>query len=164
MTPEFSRPVTLDHVPAGGQSLSLAASEEERAALARRLGLLGLLSFTGELQLRPAPEGCVLVTGRLAAKVDQACVVSLEPVRQRVAEEVAWRLLPDGMEPSDGDDDPDDIPAEAGVVDLGEALAQQLSLALDPYPRAPGAVLPAEAGDGGAHGPFAALAKLKQPE
>lgn len=164
MSAEFSRPVTLDHVPAGGQSLTLIASEAERTALAGRFGLLALVSFRGELQLRPAPEGRVLVTGRLAAEVDQACVVSLEPVRQSVEEEVAWRLLPDGVEPTDGDDDPDDIPATAGIVDLGEALAQQLSLALDPYPRAPGAELPAEAGDGAAHGPFAALAKLRRPE
>jgi uncharacterized metal-binding protein YceD (DUF177 family) len=163
MKPEFSRPLTLDHVPAGGQALALTASEVERAALATRFGLLGLLSFTGELQLRPAPEGRVKVTGRLAAEVEQACVISLEPVRQSVAEEVAWRLLPDGAEPSDGDEDPDDLVAEQGVVDLGEALAQQLCLALDPYPRAPGAQLPGEAGDGGTHGPFAALAKLKRP-
>jgi len=66
-----------------------------------------------------------------------------------------------GEEPSDGDDDPDDIPAdESGVVDLGEELVQQLSLALDPYPRAPGAEIPPEHA-GGAHGPFAALARLK---
>lgn len=164
MSVEFARLLTLDHVPAGGQSFLLIASAGERAALAERFGLLDLLSLTGELQLRPAAEGRVLVTGRLVAEVEQACVVSLEPVRQRVEEEIAWRLLPDGMEPSDGDDDPDDIPAEGGAVDLGEALAQQLSLALDPYPRAPGAKLPPEAGDGDAHGPFAALAKLKRPE
>lgn len=164
MSPEFPRPVTLAHVPAAGQALLLLADEGEREALAARFELLDLLSFTGELQLRPAPEGRVMVTGRLVAEVDQACVVTLEPVRERIEEAVAWRLLPDGMEPSDGDDDPDDIPAEGGVVDLGEALAQQLSLALNPYPRAPGAELPPEASDDGAHGPFAALAKLKRPE
>jgi len=48
------------------------------------------------------------------------------------------------MEPSDGEDDPDDIETEQDVADLGEALAQQLSLALDPYPRAPGAAMPRE--------------------
>jgi uncharacterized metal-binding protein YceD (DUF177 family) len=164
LTTELSRPLTLDHVPAAGQFLLLVASEAERAALAERFGLLALLSLPGELQLRPGPEGRVLVTGRLMAEVEQACVVTLEPVRQLVDEMVAWRLLPDGVEPSDGDEDPDDLPAEAGAVDMGEALAQQLSLALDPYPRAPGAELPAEATDGGAHGPFAALAKLKRPE
>jgi uncharacterized metal-binding protein YceD (DUF177 family) len=163
MSVEFPYPVTLAHVPAGGQSLLLIAEAGQRTALAKRFELLDLLSLTGELELRPAPEGRVQVTGRLVAEVDQACVVTLEPVRARIEEPVAWRLLPDGMEPSDGDDDPDDIPAENGVVDLGEALAQQLSLALNPYPRAPGAELPAEATDGSAHGPFAALAKLKPP-
>ncbi len=52
-------------------------------------------------------------------------------------------------------------------IDLGEAVAQQLAIALDPYPRAPGAALPEElrAGAGGARaaeGPFAALESLKR--
>ena len=67
------------------------------------------------------------------------------------------------MEPSDGEDDPDDIESEQGAADLAEALAQQLSLAIDPYPRAPGAEMPDLEG-GGAHGPFATLLKLKRPE
>jgi hypothetical protein len=164
MSPEFSRPLTLAHVPEAGQSLRLEAGEAERAALARRFGLIALHALEADLRLRPGPEGRVRVEGVLRAEVEQACVVSLEPVRQRLEEAVAWRLLPEGIEPSDGDEDPDDIPSEGGVADLGEALAQQLSLALDPYPRAPGATLPAEAGDGGAHGPFAALAKLRPRE
>jgi hypothetical protein len=93
--------------------------------------------------------------------LEQACVVTLDPVLQRIDEPVAWRLLPAGMEPSDGDDDPDDIETEASVADLGEALAQQLSLALDPYPRAPGAEVPEAYRPDGASGPFAALARLR---
>jgi hypothetical protein len=65
------------------------------------------------------------------------------------------------MEATDGDDDPDDIETEAGIADLGEALAQQLSLALDPYPRTPGAELPDEYRADGASGPFAVLRKLR---
>ncbi len=42
------------------------------------------------------------------------------------------------------------------MIDLGEALAEQLALALDPYPRKPGAKLPSEASDDGAN-PFSAL-------
>ncbi|MCX8132697.1 MAG: DUF177 domain-containing protein [Roseococcus sp.] len=164
MRPEFSRPVQLAHLPREGRSLRLEADAAERAALTRRFGLLALHALSGELRLAPAPGGLVHVEGLLRAEVEQRCVISLEPVRQRVEEAVAWRLLPEGVEPSDGDADPDDIPSEAGVADLGEALAQQLSLALDPYPRAPGATLPAEASDGGAHGPFAALAKLRPRE
>lgn len=163
MTPEFPHPLVLAHVPAGGQALRLEADPEQCAALARRMGILAVHSLTAELTLRPVEQGRIAVTGRLRAEVEQECVVSLEPVRQRVEEDVAWRLLPDGMEPSDGDDDPDDIEGPGGVADVGEALAQQLSLALDPYPKAPGARRPDDPGDTGPHGPFAMLAKLKRP-
>jgi uncharacterized metal-binding protein YceD (DUF177 family) len=161
--PEFSRPLALASVPASGLRLTLEAGPEERAALARRLGLLALDALAAELVLAPGPDGTVAVTGELAAEVVQACVVSLEPVRQRVAEPVAWRLLPEGTEPADGEEDPDDIACPGNQADLGEALSQQLSLALDPYPRAPNAQLPEDPGAGAAHGPFAALAKLKRP-
>ncbi|WP_424811647.1 DUF177 domain-containing protein [Roseococcus sp. YIM B11640] len=163
MSTEFSHPVILSHVPSGGRGLRLEASEAERAALAERLGLLSLQSLSAELQMDPGPQGVVKVTGRLRAALEQACGITLVPVRQEVDVPLAWRLLPEGMEPSDGEDDPDDLESERGVVDLGEALAQELSLVLDPYPRAPGAEMP-ELGDDAPHGPFAALLKLKRPE
>jgi uncharacterized metal-binding protein YceD (DUF177 family) len=161
--PEFSRTLALAAIPAGGLRLALEAGPEERLALGRRLGLLALEALTAELALAPGADGAVAVTGRLAAEVVQECVVSLAPLRQQVAEAVAWRLLPEGMEPADGENDPDDIACPGGVADLGEALAQQLSLALDPYPRAPDARLPEDPDAAAAHGPFAALAKLKRP-
>lgn len=161
MTPEFSRRLTLAQVPAAGRDLRLEAAAEEREALARRLGLLALHALSADLRLVPDEEGAIHVTGRLAAELEQECGITLVPVPQSVAEEVAWRLLPEGVEPSDGEDEPDDIESEQGVADLGEALAQQLSLAIDPYPRAPGAELPEGLGDQGAHGPFASLLKLK---
>jgi hypothetical protein len=42
------------------------------------------------------------------------------------------------------------------VLDLGEAVAEQLALALDPYPRVPGAELPEIESDPQER-PFAAL-------
>jgi hypothetical protein len=61
-----------------------------------------------------------------------------------------------------GRQQPDEIPSENGVVDLGEAVAEQLALALDPYPRAPGAAMPEETDDAAAERhPMAALAKLR---
>ena len=42
-------------------------------------------------------------------------------------------------------------------------MAEQLALALDPYPRAPGAALPSEANDAAEH-PMAGLAKLRPAE
>jgi hypothetical protein len=163
MTPEFPHPLPLAHVPAAGATLRLHPDAAQRAALARRMGILAVHDLTADLTLRPVVEGCIAVRGVLRAVVEQECVVSLEPVRQVIEEPIAWRLLPDGMQPTDGDDDPDDIECPGGVADLGEALAQQLSLALDPYPKAPGARRPDDPGDTGPQGPFAALAKLKQP-
>ena len=52
-------------------------------------------------------------------------------------------------------------PIAAGEIDLGEAVAQQLAVSLDPYPRAPGATL-ASTGEAEAQSPFAALAALKK--
>lgn len=163
MTPEFSHRLPLAHVPAGGQSLTLSAGAEERAALVARLDLRALHLLEAELRLKPGPEGVILVQGTMRAELEQACGITLAPVRQSVSEPVAWRLLPEGSEPSDGEDDPDDIETEQNVADLGEALAQQLSLAIDPYPRVPGAEMPAEMGGDGPQGAFAALLKLKRP-
>lgn len=161
MTPEFSYPLVLAHVPAEGLALRLEADAEARARLAARLGLLALHALSAELRLNPEPEGRIGVRGRLWAELEQACVVTLEPVAGRIDAPIAWRLLPAGLEPSDGDDDPDDIETEAGVADLGEALAQDLALALDPYPRAPGAEVPAEYRPDEADGPFAALVRFR---
>ena len=161
MSPEFSHRLALAKVPSAGLSLTIAATAEERAALARRFDLLALHELSAELHLAPGEESVVHVSGRLTASLEQACGITLVPVRQAVEEALAWRLLPEGMEPADGEDDPDDIETEQGVADLGEALAQQLSLAIDPYPRAPGAEMPGHLSEGGAHGPFAKLLTLK---
>ena len=53
---------------------------------------------------------------------------------------------------------------DGAAADLGEAVAETMSLALDPYPRAPGAAGALnDAGimDPGEAGPFGALAGLK---
>lgn len=161
MSAEFSHRLPLAHVPAAGQRLHLEAGPAEREALARRLDLLRLDHLEADLLLIPGDQGAIQVTGELTAELEQACGITLVPIRQSVREAIAWRLLPEGMEPSDGEDDPDDIETDHGVADLGEALAQQLSLALDPYPRAPGATMPEAAEDDAAHSPFAKLLRLK---
>jgi uncharacterized metal-binding protein YceD (DUF177 family) len=161
-TPEFSRPIHADRIGPEGRTERIEASEAERAALARRFDIPGIGRLAAEVALRPEPGGAVRATGRLSAEVTQSCVVTLEPIEQRVEEAVDLRFVPEGME-SDGDDpeSPDEVPMAGGVLDLGEALAEQLSLALDPYPRAPGAELPKEAGEGDQANPFAALRALR---
>jgi uncharacterized metal-binding protein YceD (DUF177 family) len=139
--PEFSRLVRLVPEP---REVVLEPDTAERAALALRFGILGIGAFTARLRLQPETGGTIRARGRLEATVEQACVVTLEPVVQPVSVALDLRILPDGVEPSDDDpDSPDEIESAGGQVDLGEVVAEQLALALDPYPRAEGAVLPA---------------------
>ena len=156
---EFHRPLPLGRVGPEGRTEVLEPTGAEREALARRLHIPGIGALRATLRLAPEPDGAVRVEGRLEAEVTQECVVTLEPVAQQVAEQFVLRLLPSGREPADGPDDLDEVMAEGDVADLGEVVAEQLALALDPYPRAPDAELPAEARDEAA-GSFAALAAL----
>jgi uncharacterized metal-binding protein YceD (DUF177 family) len=164
VTPEFSRIVNLARLPPEGREERLEAKPAECAALARRFGILGVNRLAARLRLQPEPGGLATVEGRLEAEVVQACVVTLEPVVQAMDEPVRLRILSPGEVPSEDPEAPDEIEAEGDSVDLGEAIAEQLALALDPYPRAPGAALPGE-GEGEEpppSGPFAGLAALRK--
>jgi uncharacterized metal-binding protein YceD (DUF177 family) len=158
--PEFSRPLALGRVGPEGRREVLEADAAEREALARRFGIPSIERFRAELVLRPEPGGAVCAEGRLEAELVQSCVVTLEPVPQHVEEPVALRFLPGGQEPGEGPEDIDEVETVNGTADLGEALAEQLALALDPYPRAPGATLPEEATDTSVN-PLAALGRLR---
>lgn len=167
MQSEFSRPVALARIPPDGRQENLRAAPAECAALARRFGIPAVNRFEAALRLLPEPGGGVAIEGRLAAEVVQECVVTLEPVVQQVEEAVHLRILGPGEGASDDPEAPDDVDAPGGVADLGEALAEQLALALDPYPRAPGATLPDAASDDApappeaSVRPFAGLAALR---
>jgi uncharacterized metal-binding protein YceD (DUF177 family) len=167
--PEFSRTLPMSAVGPEGRSHSLRATPEECAALAARFGIPAVESLKAELQLKEESSGAIRVRGQLRAKVVQLCVVTLEPFKQVVEDRLDLRFLPARAELSDDPEGPDEIETEYGTMQLGEAVAEQLSLALDPYPRAPGAELPPmEDADEAAEeapvrpNPFASLARLKK--
>lgn len=165
---EFSREVEIARVPAGGRPFRIAAEPAERSALAARFGIERIDRLVAEGTVTRAVSGTsVTVAGRLEAEVVQRCVVTLEPVASRVVAELSRIFVP-GAGPSTGEvvvdplaDEPE--PLEGGTLDLGEIVAEELALALDPYPRAPGAALaglePVGAGEGRASGPGAGQTK-----
>ncbi len=165
---EFERPVNAQEaVAAGSADIVLEADSGERAALARRFGLEGLDRLEARFSLTGVENGGFAVSGTVSADVVQACVITLEPIWSSVQTSLAVTYAP-GAGPQTEDIDPDvEMPEplpKSGRIDLGELAAQYLALALDPYPRKPGARLPGERtpGAGGPESPFAALAKLKE--
>jgi len=164
--PEFSRIVDSQRLPA--TPLKLEANAEERAALAQRFGLVRIDRLEAEVALTADSE-TIDAHGRLLASWVQSCAVSGEDLPATADEPLALRFVPE--RPIDADEleleegELDEIPYAGETFDLGEAVAQSLALAIDPYAVGPEAdCVRQEAGlqDEAASGPFAALAALKK--
>ncbi|NLI26645.1 MAG: DUF177 domain-containing protein [Acetobacter sp.] len=146
--PEFSRRVAAGRVGIHGLDMKVAATEAECRALAKRFGLPAILSLTCQFRLTEVPGHTIQGEGRLHARVVQNCVVTLDEFTEQVRENFTVRFMPVSRIVSGQHEDPDSpdvIPFEGDSLDLGEAAAEQLGLILEPYPRRPGAKLPAEA-------------------
>lgn len=165
--PEFSRLVDERHVTP--KPVSIEARADERKALARRFGLVAIHQLQATVTLERAGQA-VAARGRLSASIVQSCAVSGEDLPVRIDEPLALRFVP--AEPIEAEeleleaDELDEVPFEGHEFDLGEAVAQSLALAIDPYATGPEAErVRKEAGlsDEAAGGPFAALAALKKP-
>ena len=162
MIPELHRPIPVERVGPGGLDVVIEASAAECTALAHRLKLPSVLSLICTFRLKREGAGVLLADGNLSARVVQTCVVSLEEFPALVEERFFVRCVPEGEETDDADpESPDEITYSGGALDLGEAAAEQLALALDPYPHAPGAVLP-EIPDEPVAGPFDSLASMRR--
>lgn len=159
--PEFSRPVPLPRIAAQPLRHEIAASETEREALARRFGLLALDRLVAAVELRRENSDTVLLSASFEAAFAQECVVTLEPIETSVAERFSLRYGSPDREPqaAGADDEPAFEPLEGETIDIGEAVAQEFSLALPVFPRAPG--VSAEMDEASAPaGPLAELSRL----
>ncbi|MBI1867467.1 MAG: DUF177 domain-containing protein [Methylocystis sp.] len=160
----FSRPLAVADVPENGLEISIDATAEERAALAKALGLLGLSRLEADLRIDRDGGGELKVAGQLRADVRQRCVVTLDEFDARVVEPIAVRFASRSPAPARGrggrtrngkrsadvetvrqrvshyvglaDDPPDPLIGDS--IDLGALAAEFLALGVDPYPRKPG--------------------------
>lgn len=180
-TPEFSIPVTLADIPSEGREFAFEANDAQRRRLAERFDLLELRTFKGTATLKPWRKIGFALEGRFDADVVQACVVTLEPVESRLDDRFRIHFLPaellaeqagaPGSEREiviDAESEEPPEPMEGETIDIGEAVAEQLALALDPYPRKPGVAFEAEPESPEAveekPNPFAVLEKLKKKD
>ena len=145
--PEFSRLVAVERIDRRGLARTIAADPDERAALARRFGLIAIDSLEASIRLKAVNGGAAIrLDGHIEARVTQRCVVTLEPVPQTVESDfvLLFTREQDGEEVDLAFEDEVVEVLEGSDIDIGEAAAQELSVALDPYPRAASAQLEVE--------------------
>jgi uncharacterized metal-binding protein YceD (DUF177 family) len=167
----FSNLYNLNRLGPAGDEVSFTATEEERAGLAQFADVARVEKFVAQVVLqKPAPNSFHLdVT--LEADIVQACVVSLADVPTHIERRFVRELhfnpaLKRTKEPSPAEDDllGDDKPEEIDSLhyDLAGPLIEELVLAIDPYPRAPGTEFKApEETQDTPESPFAVLKGLK---
>lgn len=173
IAPEFSRTVRVDQIPATGLTLELTAKPDELTALAERFGVRSIGRLKARVTLKAmAGGGLIRLDGWFSAQVVQTCVVTLEAVDEELEED--FSLTYGAAEPEEpgeeielslDEEDPPD-PIVDGIIDVGEAVAEHLALALDPFPRKPGITFeagPAEpVEEEKKTNPFAVLAQLRK--
>ncbi|TGT44128.1 DUF177 domain-containing protein [Mesorhizobium sp. M8A.F.Ca.ET.165.01.1.1] len=144
-------------LPQKGLPVVIEADPAQRAALAEAHGLLSVEAYRAELLVASWKRNGVKVSGRVEADITQACIVTLDPVQAHIDEPVEALLLPEDSKlgrqgfdgggeillDADGPDSPETFSGD--TIDVGALAEQFFGLAIDPYPRKPGASL--DAGD-----------------
>lgn len=169
--------VNLDRLPNLGRRLKIQADAEQLHLISKAANVISVGRFAADLHIVRV-KGGVQVTGRLTAESTQPCVVSLEPVHQRIDEELNRVFMPN---PSNTQTDStqenapgsesyidlsdEDLPDyyEGALLDLGDFLLESFAMAIELYPRAPDAKMTTELkGDDPAKlSPFAVLKQMK---
>lgn len=171
--PPFSRIILADDAgPAREGHIEATPSERARLAALFRVEEVARLSF--DYRLDALPSRRYRLTGEVTGELTQLCSVTLEPVAEKIREDVSleyWpaRLLAGADEGQPASEDPlENDPPEPlidGKIDLGRLAAEIFASAINPYPRKEGADFawtdPKAGDDQGAAHPFAGLAKLK---
>lgn len=177
--PPISIEISVAHLPQAGMPVTFEAAEDECEALAVHLGVLAVEAMSAKLVARRWKRDGIVVEGRMRATLAQACVVTLDPVREEIDDPIDLIFVPESsklarIQPvSDGelhlDPEGADIPEtfRGERLDLGPFLVELLALALDPYPRSAGVEFEELDTDPDPEGakisPFASLKQLKDP-
>ncbi len=168
----FQKLLAVRKVGDSGLVHSISASPAECARIAEFLDILKVLELRAEFRISRWRARGLKLEGSLEARVEQACVVTLEPVENTIKSTFERRFLPaDMIDPEgdgdevfvdpEGEDPPEPLTHE---IDLGEVAVEELSLNLDPYPRKAGIAFEDRFGEPAEPkaNPFAKLAKLKE--
>ncbi len=169
--PELLRPIKVKGLP--GDSVIIEADADERSALAARFGLPSIGSLRAEIALEGRGKA-IRATGTLKAAIQQTCAISGQDFPTTISERLDLRFVEEGAVNAAQDEnveieieldaqDCDEIEFSGDAFDLGEAVAQTLGLAIDPFAEGPGADAARKkagiVGEGEQDGPMAEMLK-----
>lgn len=168
MTVELAWEHFVQDIPETGLSVERTATQEEREAVARSLDLVACTSLTARYTIAPRTQGHFRLTGTLEARVEQTCVVTLEPLTNEVAASFGVDYWPETELPApdggalDMNDEPDLEPIVGGKIAVGRVVFESLAGGIDLFPRKAGATFDApQPAEAASESPFAALAKIR---
>ncbi|MDQ0454075.1 YceD family protein [Rhizobium paknamense] len=174
----FSYPVKVGHISANPVQVHVEANEAERQGLAKLWRVLAVKSLKADLKISRWKRDGVRIKGTVEAEIEQACVVTLEPVASSIREDLEQVYVPEGSKLSrlmtegqgemvldpDGPDLPESFSGDS--IDAGVLVSEFAALAIDPYPRKPGVEFSGHSEDTGAEvirpSPFAVLKDWKK--
>jgi uncharacterized metal-binding protein YceD (DUF177 family) len=169
--PLFSHHFDLATLPRDGAEEYFEVSEAACRAIAAAFSVNAIEDFTARLNISRVARDEFQVEGNFKATVGQTCIVTLQPIRTRLDQDVTrrYRLVARGASRSRVEDVAVDEDAteiiESTRIDLAAPVLEELSLAIDPYPRLEGAEFENAAKDEAAEdSPFAVLKALKGNE
>lgn len=178
--PILTLPVIVARIKSLGEVVKAKADAKQCAELTDRLNILSVNAFAIDARVTPFKKTGARIEGRVTGDVEQACVVTLKPVKQTIDEPFSLTLVPVGspfarktndelaggemiIDP-EGEDPPEEF--EGDSIDVGAYAEEFFALALDDYPRADDADFEDHIEDKGGpdsdENPFAALAGLKE--
>lgn len=164
-------PIDVRRLPQKGFPVVVEPDAKARAELARVHGLVSVERFRAELLFVAWKRGGISVTGSVRATIVQQCIVTLEPIEAEIDEDVDLVFVPEGSAlardtieegelvlSADGPDLPETF--DGVSIDAGAVAEEAFALAIDPYPRKPGAELPSTGSGDRDESPFATLRGL----
>ncbi|GAA2865224.1 hypothetical protein GGQ99_001581 [Aminobacter niigataensis] len=153
-----SFPVNIARLPQKGMAVVVDADAAQRAALAEAHDLVSVERYKADLLITKWKRNGVKVSGRVQARITQACIVTLDPVEATIDEDIEGVYLPEDSKlarqgfnsageillDADGPDSPETFTGD--TIDAGALAEEFFGLAIDPYPRKTGAAV-ASSGD-----------------
>ena len=161
----YHRQVSIDSLSANERSIPVDFPSTALAAVAERLEVEGVLALSGSFSLT-RKDRIIHVSGAVEARLVRQCVLSLEEMEEAVSDSFSFELeqvdtLPDLAGEIDIDADMPE-PFVGDTIDLADLAIQQVSLAMDPFPRKQGAEPVRDEGEQPSLSPFSVLKSMKE--